>query len=326
MHIERVFCVELGRIVDIYEARDCYFAQTPPRRRFNFLCSDRRCRESNGTKVTGVNYDKLVEELDQYVKPHFRENTKHIADCEWVEFEEALTEFDDEPGGGAGGQDEPGGPERGGNAKSSNVVDIFVPPTAGGARDGGRIPPDVVDRIRRIPGRGDRINAIKNYLRDNPNRTSFLENVVDSYLGLTTDEERRAARLKIGEARLRSYRECFRPVRFYDRRPAEDYIFYGGASAMRYGRNYSLMFYDRVEHEGGERRVSLYIEWARLNGYRHREYLLEFLEGMLEGKGRYATVFFYGRFRPSPKRDDYLDVEVDHFDNLVLRLKEKQRK
>jgi hypothetical protein len=319
MHIERALCVELSRIVDIYEARDCFFAQAPPRRRFNFLCSDEACRESSGTKVTGVNYDKLVEESEQYVRPHFRENTKHITDCEWMELEQALTELEDEQGDEPAIGDEPGGPGRRRNVKTSNVVDIFVPATAVGAREGGRIPLDVRDRIRQIPDRRGRIDATKKYLKANPNKTGFLENVVDSYLGLTGDE-RRATRLKIGDARWRSYRECFRPIAFYDRRPASDYIFYGGARARKYGANYSLRFFDKVVHEGRERWVTIYVERERLNRYRHREYLLEFLEGMLE-EDRYATVFFYGSFRPSAKREDYLDVVIDHFDNLVLRLK-----
>jgi hypothetical protein len=37
MIINRAFCIELERIVDIYEARDCYFRQAPAtRKRFNF--------------------------------------------------------------------------------------------------------------------------------------------------------------------------------------------------------------------------------------------------------------------------------------------------
>ncbi len=319
MHIERAFAVELGRVVDIYEARDCYFAQTPPRRRFNFLCSDELCRATNSTKVTGVNYDKLVEESDQYVRPHFRENTKHITDCEWMDLEQALSELEDEQGDEPDEGDEPGAHGWRRNAKTSNVVDIFVPARAGGPREGGRIPPDVRDRIRRIPDRRGRIDATKKYLKANPNRTGFLENVVDSYLGLTYDD-RRAARLKIADTPWRSYRECFRPVKFYDRRPASDYIFYGGARARRYGSNYSLRFFDKVMHEGRKRWATSYVERERLSRYRHREYLLEFLEGMLEAS-RYATVFFYGGFRPSAKRDDYMDVVIDHFDNLVLRLK-----
>ena len=80
MRIARVYCVEVGKIVDIYGARALFFAQDEPRRRFQFLCSDNICRETNTTKVTGVNYDKLVEEGDCIVqKPHFRMNSESPA-------------------------------------------------------------------------------------------------------------------------------------------------------------------------------------------------------------------------------------------------------
>ena len=77
MRIARVYCVETGKIIDIYGARALFFAQDEPRRRFQFLCSDEVCRAANSTKVTGVNYDKLVEEGDCIVqKPHFRMNSE----------------------------------------------------------------------------------------------------------------------------------------------------------------------------------------------------------------------------------------------------------
>src|SRR6478672_9929612 len=87
MHIARVYCMEAGKILDIYQARALFFEQDEPRHRFQFLCSDTACRSTNATKVTGVNYDKLVEEGDCIVqKPHFRMNSEsaHIAACEWV--------------------------------------------------------------------------------------------------------------------------------------------------------------------------------------------------------------------------------------------------
>ena len=88
MHIARAYCVEADRVVDIYQARALFFALDEPRRRFQFLCSDDACRVANATRVTGVNYDKLVEdERDRVVvKPHFRMNqeTPHSTECEWL--------------------------------------------------------------------------------------------------------------------------------------------------------------------------------------------------------------------------------------------------
>lgn len=320
MHIERAYSVELRRVVSIYDARDYYFRQTPPRKRFKFLCSDEKCRETNKTKVTGVNYDKLVEESDQYVKPHFRENTEHISDCEWVELEIALNELKEESGSDFGHKDDTRRPRRGKNLKSSDMIDIFVPSSTGGARAVERLPVERREEIKRIPNQRDRIKALKKTLKENPNQTSLLENVVDCYLTLGPDE-RRQTHLKIGKNRWRSYRECFRPIRFYNRGGGEAFIYYGGTKARRFGHNFSLIFFDKVEFEGGERWISLYIKKERLDRYKHRAYLSEFLEKLASGGARYATCYFYGRIWPSTNNAAFLDVEVAHFNNLVLRLK-----
>lgn len=327
MHIERAYCVELGRVTDIYEARDHFFSQTPPRRRFRFLCSDEACREANSTKVTGVNYDKLVEESDQYVKPHFRENTEHIPECEWVELEIAIIELEEEGGDDPGAVGVARQSRRGRNAKSSDVIDIFAPESGGadpvcvvGARPVAVFSGGSRDIIKGASYKRIRIEALKKYLRDNPNRTGFLENVVDSYLALEPDE-RKSASLKIGRSRRRSYRECFRPIRFYAPGRDEDFIYYGGVRAKSYGPNYSLTFFDKAVFEGSERLVSLYIKKEKLDVYRHRAYLREFLERLVDGSARYATCYFYGHIQPGAKNNAFLDVELDHFDNLVLRLK-----
>lgn len=325
MHIERAYCVELERVVDIYEARDFYFRQTPPRKRFRFLCSDEKCREANATKVTGVNYDKLVEESDQYVKPHFRENTDHIDDCEWIELEMALNELREESRRSSKHKTDPRRPGKRKSLKSSNIVDIFVPNSVGGARTVERLAREKRAGIKRIPNKRDRIDALKAHLRDNPNQTSFLENVVHSYYMLEPDD-RRLTRLKIGRGAWRSYRESFRPIDQYKRDRSDNYIYSGGVWVKRYGPNFSLIFISKVELEGKERRVSLYIEKEKLERYKHRAYLTEMLEKLLSKSADYATCFFYGHIRPSTKNDAWLDIDLDHFDNLVMILRWKQRK
>ena len=70
-----------------------------------------------------------------------------------------------------------------------------------------------------------------------------------------------------------------------------------------------------------ERWVSLYIKKEKLARYRHRAYLTEFLEKLVSRQARYATCFFYGRIGLSEKNDDFLDIDLDHFDNLVLILR-----
>jgi hypothetical protein len=125
MHILRAYCVEVGRIVDIYQARALFFGQEKPRRRLQFRCSDDACRTAAATKVTAVNYDKLVVEGDQIaLKPHFRMNPQslHIEACEWVAREQWMALRD------APDPDERKPPRaRFRHLKSVDLVDIYVP-------------------------------------------------------------------------------------------------------------------------------------------------------------------------------------------------------
>lgn len=76
------YCIQLGRNVDIFEARSEFFDQDEPKKRFDFLCSNKDCREI-GVKMVGVNYDKLPKE--RKVSPHFkyqsRNNISHTPGC-----------------------------------------------------------------------------------------------------------------------------------------------------------------------------------------------------------------------------------------------------
>ena len=131
MHIARAYCVEEGKAVDIYQARALFFAQDEPRRRFEFLCSDDACRAARATKVTGVNYDKLVEQGDRVVqKPHFRMNgeSPHTAGCEWVLRDRHL---DGRDSLSSEGQQTGYTACRARNLKSGDLVDVFLPSVHG---------------------------------------------------------------------------------------------------------------------------------------------------------------------------------------------------
>jgi hypothetical protein len=127
VRIERAFCIETGRALNIYQARAVYFNHEEPRSRLEFLCSDEARRARNATKVTGVNYDKAFEEGGDgvLVKPHFRMNPKytHIAGCEWLAREIALQvgQTDGAPRNARLGL------SRLRRLKSSDVVDVFLP-------------------------------------------------------------------------------------------------------------------------------------------------------------------------------------------------------
>lgn len=323
MIINRAFCVELQRIVDIYEARYCYFRQAPAtRKRFNFLCSDKKCREHDQggevrrTKVTGVNYDKLAEEGAHHLRPHFRSNTPHSPNCEWMDPQTTC----------GGGRSDGHNPNREIPAKSSNVVDIFLPDTAVAAGLVGGGADDSTGQTTETWTETDIIEGSKIPRTRNPNRTTFLENVVDSYLFLSPDQKR-STDLRIGHAPWRSYRQCFRPVKFYGRGgPHKNFIFFGNIWGGKVGSTFSLFFCDRPEFRGKTCGVELRIEENDLSRYQHGGYLAELLAEVIR-RPEPSICYFYGILQPSDaKTVDPLRVRIATFGNLVLKLKSKQRK
>src|SRR5581483_5730517 len=179
MHILRAYCVEVGRILDIYQARALFFAQEKPRRRLQFECSDDACRAMAGTKVTAVNYDKLVAEGDQIVlKPHFRMNPQspHIEACEWLAREKLIAQRD------APDADErkPGRPGFR-HLKSGDLVDMYVPcrPATSVASEAWKESEPAQSGER--DNRWRRERGVLRKTRGNLNRTNSLETVVTVY-------------------------------------------------------------------------------------------------------------------------------------------------
>lgn len=257
----------MGKVVDIYEARDHFFRQQQPRRRFRFLCSDPACRGTNGTKVTGVNYDKLIEENDFFLRPHYRENTPHIATCEWVEREQASKELRDEAQDKAEREEETQSTSQSRAKKSSNIVDIYLPCSSlQGNQEVNNISPERLIAIKNIQDRAERIRSYKRLLKDNPSFTNLLENVVSSY-ELLGKSERATTLLKIGNNPRRPYKYCFRHIEHYTPGRDQHLIHYGGARVKHYPSGYSVRFYDSVKLEDGNWRISLFIKTEQLAKY-----------------------------------------------------------
>lgn len=82
----KAFCIEMGRNVTIFEARDYYLGQPEPRQNLSFLCGDDRCRALLRPAVIGENYRKPKDSPDKKKSPCFRENIyhPHIANCTWI--------------------------------------------------------------------------------------------------------------------------------------------------------------------------------------------------------------------------------------------------
>lgn len=248
VHITRAYCVEAQQVVDIYQARALYFGLSEPRRRFEFLCSDDACRSARATRVTGVNYDKLlVEESDQIVqKPHFRANpdSPHIAECDWIIREQALLAFRSREM-----PEEKRRPRRDlRHLKANDVVDVFVP-TSVCAGHYGAESMTVRALSSDVQGGSVATGHRRTPSWSNVTRTDFLGAVVTVYELLHPDE-RREALLRFARGRQLPYSKAFCKVERYFR-VSGPRIFHGGVQIRLHGPNFVVRFFDRLEVAGG---------------------------------------------------------------------------
>lgn len=197
--ITRAYCVQLGEVLSIAEARREFFSLPEPRSRFDFLCSNESCRELvTRPKITAVNYDKRPS--DTYKAAHFRENTNyaHASDCEWM--------IDEEVEGADGrlpGETESDANLRRARRKLHDYIDVFEPAAeqergegsqAAAVEEGG-----VEHRVGgHIAGRGGR--------QSRNHHTSSLERLVECYRQARqelSEEEFKAMRLRVvGEGEM----------------------------------------------------------------------------------------------------------------------------
>jgi hypothetical protein len=306
-------------VVNIYRAREFYFSLIP-RQELTFLCSDEKCRAA-GTKVTGVNYRKTIEEADKFVRPHFRKNDEHIDTCEWVEREEARQEIEEESDGKANQTDQGG--RRRKTPKFTDVVDLFTPKSA---TDRGHAKSLRKDRseIKNLADKRERIEGYKKQIRTNLTRSSLLEEVVSCYETLDY-EGKYSTYLIIKGTRKRTYLDCFRRIKRYV--PGRDgwFIFYGGATVESLDQDFKLSFFDPVFMRGRKYEISLYLTKEQLNVQRCRgAYLREMLKELASDKRGYAKCYFYGRVKSSEKIPNCLDITVDDLNNLALIKRSKQ--
>lgn len=315
MNIENAFCREMNEIIDIYQARD-YF-ESNGKRRLAFICSFGECK-ARRVKVTGVNYDKSYLETKTFLKPHFRENSKytHHEDCIWkVATEETFSINNDSSTEVITGKR---------RKKLSSNVDIFSPKFSNSKAIEGRISVQIVQRLNLITDRNERRRVLKDILRNSPSKSSLLENVVNCYLDLN-EKKRKDASLSIeGFSKDSSYENIFKHIQYYELGEPENHIYYGGASVKKYGENYGLYFYDLEPKTG--KRITLYIEKPILDAYKKSTYLMEILESSAISTDFYTTCYFFGILEESEANSKYIDIKLDHLDNLVLKLREKKRK
>lgn len=311
--IQRAYCVELDSCISIDTARREYFSLPEKgRRRFNFLCSDERCRYHNdmGVRVTGVNYDKLCEESrdgQSVIKAaHYRENDKHHPDCEWSllnDDEEQLTQRKNET-------DEDYS-QRKLRHKLNHFIDEFSPNLEDESLS--KQSDEAVLGAEKLGGRSNQSRERSSPLKSSPSKTvtSVLSRLVETWLEakeVLTDEEFKQMRLNVkGIGRVLLY-QYFKPVRYYHHDKHIGVIYGGATLVKRYGKGFKFKFYDKVTGK----QAYLYCDQKTMESYRYRNYI----ESILALDCHYFNVYFL-----APKvseKEEYVTYELDSLKNIHI--------
>ncbi|MBP0943774.1 ATPase [Pseudomonas alliivorans] len=309
--ITRAFCVELQQEMSIAGARREYFSQEPPRKRFEFLCSNEACR-AMGAKVTGVRYDVKPQDNPTFVAAHFRANPHydHHADCEWVDAdadESAEDQID---------ANDPQTALRKAKRKLDDYIDVFDPTIKEPAKEKSGVEKAGSPAPAPVPGTAPAPPAEPKALRYSETRTNNLERLVDSYRQAKAElspEEFKLLKLRIpgqGELSLRSY---FRHIKYAQLGDNGRVLYGGGLVEQRYGQGFKFKFFDRLEGK----LVTLYVSPAQMQAYRSSRYISELLSHADEVK--FFTVYALGTLTKSPSGKSF-SVEVDDLRHLAIVL------
>ncbi|AIP03950.1 hypothetical protein [Burkholderia pseudomallei] len=314
MEILEAYCEELGRVVDIYEAQEEYFALPPAQRnRFKFRCSDPTCRAERNPLVVGANYDKDAETSEKYQQAHFRthSNHPHIEHCVWQ-----LASADVRPGSTT-----EGGGTRSPRAKATNVVDVFSPrhadtlPSVGGGSSPPVPPTSTAPTGEGGDGGGDKT-------RTGITTTSRLEKLVDCWAEME-HEERREHQITINGQTL-SYRQlCLHATTI---RPEENgtRVVCGGARVKSWPDNapshYFVNFLDDCEcfeEASGDRSLTISLPIKQLKQSRRGALLISRIE-QASKPNHYLRVYAWGEIKPRARAKGY-ELTLEALDNLVLK-------
>jgi len=316
MSIPVAYCVELGMVVNIFEAREHYFSQPESeRKRLTFRCADDTCREQSKPMMVGVNYDKLSEKYVQ--RPHFKARATHLhsPSCPWVEYKILEEELE-----------QSGLSPRLSNLKQTEVIGIFKPVTENEPKTAEEKPVDWAEirAIKKIANTREKLTAFKAFIRQTVNKTWYLQEVCACFEALT-EEERKVVSLKIDDLQARTYHAYFSkyyyclPDAFYPR------IYHGKANVREWRSGYSIRFDRRIKASDGVNcTVSIFIQKSKLEHFRGKNQLRQILDTAAQ-KG-YGAVYCYVfgqviRFHDEEGNpDNKIDVRLDSLHSLVVKL------
>jgi len=314
MSLPVAYCVQTDSVIDIVRAHDHYFSQDVPREDLTFHCPDELCRnrQTSPPVITGVNYNKIPK-IDKFVqKPHFRlrDPERHRAGCPWVEVKEAIDAFDDESG-----------PKRFSNLKRSDLIDVFSPPAEGEELTNLRIDAAQVKAISGLPSRQARIEAYKAYLRENPNRSSRLQEVAACFENMTEDERKRTMLIIEGVGE-KTYRQQFTSAEYCNPNTRKR-IYYGFASVSEEQDGFILRFRRTAQQsDGSSASVNVVVSRTLLHGFRGKGLILATLLAAQEIGGFSLSCYAFGEIeRIDTEAEPRIFIQLDSLHSLSVMLR-----
>jgi hypothetical protein len=312
MQILEAYCVELDEVLDIYGAKEAYFYQPEARcKRLSFLCSDALCRSINAPRVTGVNYDKSVEESEKYVQPHFKSSAKqpHAEQCVWKQRELQRESISENQGG-----------SRLSRAKSTDVIDVFNPRTHDTRRPSFKASPALVTHenfdLEPNPHDGGK------YADAGINTTTRLECLIDCWSHLDIDK-RKESFITLGGQTITYYQAALNPKHLYPSQNGKRVV-QGLARYSSWPKDKPTILYlnfadqcEQFPEVNAARTLSIEIPFSRIDNYRGGSLLLHKL-ALAERPGFYLKIYAWGELLPSPRKGYVLDVKA--LDNLTLKV------
>ncbi|ETE28960.1 hypothetical protein [Xylella fastidiosa] len=317
MEILEAYCEDLGRVIEIYEAQEEYFAISVTRRhRFSFRCSDAACRAAKNPLIVAVNYDKNAEESEKYQQPHFKShiNHPHIDGCIWMVGNASRREAS--LGGDARDV-------RSSRPKATNVVDVFEP------RFTDTLLTAAATHVRPAAISSD--DAVrKDGAQRNPHTarttTSRLEKVIDCWSQMEPDE-RRHHHITIDKRTLSFQQLCLRVTTISEAENGTRVV-YGGAyvdvQPADSPDDYVVKFFDgcdRFAEVSGEKSLTISLPLKRLKQARRGALLLDRIKQAMH-RDHYLRVYAWGKIVP---KDKGYALHLDALDNLVLKVVKKKR-
>jgi len=311
MTFDKAYCEELGGNVTAYKARREFFAQNDLNFKFSFFCPDEKCN----VELTGVNIYAIGKVKH---KPHFRtkKNCSHSDDCSIVE------ELDKE----AKSIDKGTTTATAHAHKTNKYPDEFIlkRPKKENQNKSEQSDDDDFDIEPREKRKSTNIPTNDS----KPHKTSYLENVVDSYEDMN-EQERKEAYITLNTQR-KTYNSIFKKIKYF--KDGENFIFYGEIEPIKvYGNNYSITFKDRIWIDNKQYPVNMYITDDLIINYRLSRLFRESIHILAKqgSNSKNARCYFVGSYpkvkeiqRKEGKTYIVYEVVISNLDHLVIKFEE----